>query len=222
VAANVALFTLEVAWGGSQSPPTLVRMGASLGRASMSREPWRVLSSAFLHFGAVHLLLNMWALVAFGRILERALGPRRYLVFYALCAAAGGLAFSLAHARTLAAGASGAIWGLMAGDIAMILRLRHELGPERVPVQISRVLQPLVVNLLYSLLPGISMAGHLGGGGAGAALILSGRFGPRRREGPGWSAAAAVAALVMAACIVLALAHGRPWERPGGLVLDAP
>jgi membrane associated rhomboid family serine protease len=222
VAANVAVFLLEIVWGGSQSARTLVSMGAALGRGAILREPWRILSSAFLHIGPVHILVNMWALVTFGRLLERALGPRRYLVFYGLCAAAGGLAYSLAHERTLAAGASGAIWGLMVGDIAMILRLRHELGPERVPVQTSRVLQPLVVNLLYSLLPGISMAGHLGGGIAGGALILTGWFGPRRREGPGWTVAAGVAGLVMAGCVVMALLHGRPWELQQVMLTNSP
>ena len=65
VAANVVVFALETAWGGSQSGPTLYRMGAILGRGALPSEPWRIVSSAFLHIGPVHLLLNMWALVAF-------------------------------------------------------------------------------------------------------------------------------------------------------------
>ena len=109
IAVNAALFGLEVLWGGSTNGETLWAMGAATGRGELFSEPWRVLSAAFLHIGPLHLLLNMWALVAFGRLLERVWGPRRYLVFYALCAASGGLTSALVHSRTLAAGASGAV-----------------------------------------------------------------------------------------------------------------
>jgi len=209
VAANVVVFALETAWGGSQSGPTLYRMGAILGRGALLSEPWRIVSSAFLHIGPVHLLLNMWALVAFGRLLERVWGPRRYLVFYALCAASGGLISALVHSRTLAAGASGAVWGLMTGEIAFLVRLRRQ-GDPRVQGSLARIAQPLIINFLYSLTPGIDMSAHLGGGVAG--WILSGLIKPWSPEGAGWRKAAWGAGLGMAGCVALAIAHGRPWE----------
>jgi membrane associated rhomboid family serine protease len=212
VAVNVLMFGLELAWGGCDSPATLLRMGAGLGRPGLLREPWRIVSAAFLHFSVAHLLLNMWALVAFGRMLEVILGARRFLVLYALSAVAGGLASSAFHAQVVSAGASGAVWGLMTGQIALVVRLRQQHGPDRVPVRMSSLLQPLVVNLLYSLTPGIDMAAHLGGGVAGAGLILSGLIGWSRPEPPAWRRAAWVASLGMAACITVALGSGRPWE----------
>jgi membrane associated rhomboid family serine protease len=223
VAVNVVVFALELAWGGSDSPLTLHRMGAGLGRAGLAHEPWRIISAAFLHFGVVHLALNMWALVVFGRMLEIILGARRFVVLYALCAAAGGLASSLVHAQILSAGASGAVWGLMTGQIALVVRLRREEGAERAPVQMSTLMQPLVVNLLFSLTPGIDMAAHLGGGVAGAGLILSGLVGWKRPEPAGWRWAAWGASLAMAACLAVALGHGRPWELrwPPSLVAQA-
>jgi membrane associated rhomboid family serine protease len=209
---NVAVFALELALGGSDSPATLERMGAGLGRAGMVHEPWRMVSSAFLHFDVLHLAFNMWALVAFGRMLEIVLGPRRFVVLYALSAAGGGLASALFHAQVLSAGASGAVWGLMTGQIAAIVRLKRQEGEQRVAVRTSALLQPLVVNLLYSLTPGIDMAGHLGGGMAGAAAIFSGLVGWARPESPRWRPAAWFASLSMAGCLAVAVAQGRPWE----------
>lgn len=211
VAVNAALFALETLWGGSESEPTLYRMGAHLGRAGLASEPWRLVSSAFLHIGPLHLLLNMWALVAFGRLVEEVLGPRRFLVLYAACAAAGGIASALAHPQTLAAGASGAVWGLMVGEIALVWRLRRTFGAEAVKVNTALMAQPLIFNLIYSFRPGIDMAAHLGGGLAGGALIASGLFGPRP-ESRAWRPLAGAAALVMAAGVGLALHRGRPWE----------
>lgn len=220
---NVVLFVLESLWGGSESTLTLYRMGANLGRDGLIHEPWRIVSSAFLHIGVLHLLFNMWALLAFGRMLEGALGSRRFIALYALCAAAGGLTSSLVHKQELAAGASGAVWGLMTAQIALVLRLRRELGAERVPVDTGRLAQPLVVNLLYSLQPGIDMAAHIGGGLAGAGLIFSGLISRRQPEPALWRPMAWVAALAMVGSVAMALGHGRPWELlwPPPLVANA-
>ena len=211
VAVNVAIFGLELLWGGSSSPWTLRRMGAGLGRAGLASEPWRVLSAAFLHINLVHLALNMWALVVFGRMLEVWLGARRFIVLYGLSALGGGVASSLVHAQILSAGASGAVWGLMTAQIALIVRLKREHGPEVVPVPTSKLMMPLVINLLVSLLPFIDLSAHLGGGVVGAGLMLSGlMWGPR--PAAAWRPAAWAASLAMAGCLALALAHGRPWE----------
>src|SRR6185503_10317274 len=110
-------FALQELWGGSESGELLYRMGANLGRLGLTQEPWRLLSSAFLHIGVVHLLANMWALYVFGRVLERVLGPARLLVLYGVAALGGGLLSALVHARSLAAGASGAVWGLMCAEV---------------------------------------------------------------------------------------------------------
>jgi rhomboid protease GluP len=212
VAVNVVVFALELAWGGSDSSLVLYRMGAGVGRTSLAHEPWRIVSAAFLHIGIFHLVLNMWALLVFGRMLEVFLGARRFLVLYTLSAAAGGLASSLFHTQILSAGASGAVWGLMTGQIALIVRLKRHAGSEVVPVRMSTLLQPLVINLLFSLTPGIDMAAHVGGGIAGAGLILSGMIGWERPESAIWRRASLGATLAMATCLTVALIHGRPWE----------
>jgi hypothetical protein len=100
----------------------------------------------------------------------------------------------------------------MTGQIALVVRLKHEQGAERLPVPMSTLLQPLAVNLLFSLIPGIDLAAHLGGGAAGAGIILCGLIGWRRPEAPGWRRAAWSASIAMAGCLALALVQGRPWE----------
>lgn len=214
IAANVALFALEVLSGGSESALTLRRMGAVLGRDALAREPWRVLSAAFLHIGPVHLAVNMWALWVFGRTLELVLGRARFLVLYLVSAAGGGLLSSLTSGDRLAAGASGAVWGLMTAEIALFVRSFGLLPPDALQRAGWTVFQPLLVNLAISFMPGIDLAGHLGGGLAGAAAWLSGALvppRPRRRE-PAWAAAALLAGSLLAASVTAALATGRPWE----------
>jgi rhomboid protease GluP len=211
VAVNVAVFALETLWGGSEWSPTLFRMGAITGRDALGTEPWRVISSAFLHIGPVHLLLNMWALYVFGHFLEALLGPARLLVLYAAAALGGGVASSLAHEASLAAGASGAVWGLMVAELVLLLRPRVIFDDLVFHVNKWSVLQPLALNLFISLQPGIDLMAHLGGGVTGGLVMLSGVLArdPRERV---WRPAAYAAGTLMAACIAMALARGRPWE----------
>lgn len=211
MAANLAVFALESLWGGSESSPTLYRMGANAGREALLAQPWRALSSAFLHIGFLHLLLNMWALVVFGRGLEHLLGAGRLLVLYGLSALGGGLFSSLGREQALSAGASGAVWGLMVAELVLLLRPRALFADLEFAVSKWTVLQPLVLNLVYSLQPGIDLLGHLGGGLTGALVMGSGLL-ARRPGSRSWAVAGAVGAVLMAASITLALAHGRPWE----------
>jgi len=211
VVVNVAVFALESYWGGSQWTPTLYRMGANAGRDLLPSEPWRVLSSAFLHIGPLHLLFNMWALWVFGWALERLLGSARLLVLYGLAALGGGLVSALGHGQHLSAGASGAVWGLMLAELVLVLRPRSLFEDLTFTVNKLTVMQPLIINLIYSLQPGIDMLGHLGGGATGALVMGSGLL-ARARDSAAWRVAATVACIAMALSIGLAFGSGRPWE----------
>ena len=79
--------------------------------------PWPVLTNIFMHGGIVHLGVNMWTLWLFGRVLEDAFGPLRFLGFYLACGVLASLAhllFNLGSAIP-ALGASGAIAGVLGG-----------------------------------------------------------------------------------------------------------
>lgn len=79
---------------------------------------WQFLTHMFMHGGFLHLLMNMYAFVAFGSVLERQWGAKKYLLFYlitGLGAAALHLAVMGNHPYVPMVGASGAIYGVLMG-----------------------------------------------------------------------------------------------------------
>ena len=136
-------------------------------------EWWRLLTTAFLHYGPIHLGMNMLALWWIGRPLEAALGPLRYLLLYLVSGLAGSAGALIANPSAVTVGASGAIFGILGAAIVLERQQTYVLGSAAVTL--------LVVNLAFTFaVPGISIGGHLGGlaGGALSILALS-RFGKR-------------------------------------------
>lgn len=117
---------------------------------------YRLLTSAFLHYGAMHLLLNMWALYVVGPQLEGLLGRVRFSALYLLSALGGSVAvYLLAPLNTATAGASGAIFGLFGATLVVGRRMRLDVG------WVGAV---IVVNLIFTFsIPQISWQGHIGG-----------------------------------------------------------
>ena len=148
-------------------------------------EYYRLFTSMFLHYGLLHLVLNMWVLWVLGRPLEAALGPVRFLALYLVAGLGGSVAvYLLASPYSLTAGASGAIFGLFAALIVVMRKMR---------CSIAGIVPVLVFNLVITFtVPGISIAGHLGGlvigaiVAAGAGLRAAGapHAGAGRRPGP--------------------------------------
>ena len=134
-------------------------------------EYYRLFTSMFLHYGVLHLLLNMWALWILGRTLEAVLGPVRFLVLYLVAGLGGGVAVYLFAPFGLTAGASGAIFGLFAALFIILKRLGRDT---------SSVVPILVLNIAISFVPGISLAGHLGGLITGAIVALALAYAPRK------------------------------------------
>lgn len=161
----------------------------------------RVLGSGFLHFGLLHLAVNMFALWVLGRDTEMVLGRSRYLAVY-LVSLLGGSASALAFESlgAFTAGASGAIFGIMGAQAVLLVRMRRSAGP---------VLAVIGLNVVISLtVPGISLWGHLGGLVAGAAATAALVYAPTGQRTPadiararqlGWAGVAAVAVLVVGA-----------------------
>ncbi len=180
IAANVVMFVITAisavtvgnpASENYQSPvftdlaqmPVLVQLG----------EWWRLLTAAFLHIGPVHLLVNMLGLLLFGSELERQLGRWRFLGLYFVSVLGGATAIQLfGFPGGFVAGASTAIYGLLGALGVLLLASRQD---------IRGLLTLLAINIVISLLPGVSLLGHLGGlvAGALAAGVL---VAARRRE----------------------------------------
>lgn len=139
---------------------------------------WRLITSGFLHAGALHLAMNMLALYQLGRLLEPALGRVNYLTLYGAALLAGSAGALVVAPDALTVGASGAIFGLL-GAVAAGM---HSRGAS---IWRSGIGTLIVVNLLITFaLPRISIGGHLGGlvGGAVAGYAF---LRPGRRSRPG-------------------------------------
>lgn len=132
-------------------------------------EPYRLVTTAFLHAGILHLGLNMVALYFLGMLLEPALGTARFLGIYAVSILCGSLGALLLDPNTLTVGASGGIFGLMA---AAFLIARHR-GLDDLASQIGFF---VLINIVFTFsISSISIGAHLGGlaGGALAAVIVT-------------------------------------------------
>jgi rhomboid protease GluP len=174
IALNVAAWVLNVVTGVdplSPSPQDLFAWGASHVLAN-AEQPWRLLSSTFLHVGLLHLAVNMQALWVAGPIADAMLGRWQFLMIYLCAGIFGGLAAMIgAQPTTVLVGASGAVFGTMGAIAAGIFRHGDRLR-EEVVASLKRLLWSFVaINLLIGfLLPGVSNAAHLGGLLSGFAL----------------------------------------------------
>jgi membrane associated rhomboid family serine protease len=173
IAVNVAMFVLTavLAGIGGQDPLQNYRTGLFQDLAQVpilvaGGDWWRPFTAAFLHYGVLHLGLNMLSLLIFGSELERLLGRGRYLVVYAVSIVGGAAAIQLlGDPFGQVAGASTAIYGLMGAFGVVLVHQKQDL---------RGLLTLLGINLVISFLPGVSLIGHLGGlvGGAAAAAVL--------------------------------------------------
>jgi membrane associated rhomboid family serine protease len=144
--------------------------GGLYGPAVADGEPYRIVTSAFLHAGILHLGLNMFALYILGQLLEPAIGTARFVGLYAVSVLAGSFGALLLDPLELTVGASGGVFGLMAGGFL----IARDRGFDQLASEIGFF---VLLNVLFTFtFSGISVGGHLGGlaGGALAALVIIG------------------------------------------------
>ena len=162
IAINIIIFILMYTFGkGSENSETLVNFGANYLPLTKSGEYYRLLSSAFLHIGIIHLLLNMYSLYIIGTQIEYFYGKAKYIFIYLFSAIMGSLfTLVLSSSNTLAAGASGAIFGLLGSLLYFGYHYRGYIGNSI----INQVIPVVVLNLIFGFMtPGIGNAAHIGG-----------------------------------------------------------
>jgi len=179
VALNVLVFVAMVIGHVSPWWPTseqLIRWGADSSQEVLLKQQWwRIVTSAFVHIGAVHLVMNMWALWILGTLTEAVLGTYLYLGVYFACAIAGSLASLYWNPFSISAGASGAIMGIL-GAMLSVLKFAHLPIPKDVLRSTTRsLLQGAVLTLAIGILPLVDNAAHVGGLACGlfTGFILS-------------------------------------------------
>jgi len=168
----VAAFLIELAGGGTSSLDgggKVIRDYGLFGPAVADGEQYRIVTSAFLHAGLLHLGLNMFVLYFLGTLLEPAVGTARFVAIYAASILGGSFVALLLDPDQLTVGASGGIFGLMA---AAFLIARHR-GLDQLASKLGFF---VIINLVFTFsISNISIGAHLGGlaGGALAGLLVT-------------------------------------------------
>lgn len=230
LAMMLVFFGLEVLFGGSTTTPTLLRLGALRPERVFDGELYRLLSVALLHAGGMHLALNGYVLFILGRFLEQIIGSWRFAALLVFSVIGGSLAslasLTLLSDAALSVGASGGLWGVLAGH-AVLAWWRKDLLPEGMVAGAQRAaVINLGINLFASFQTNVDWAAHFGGGLFGAALfaLVLQRGLPALKDQdmdddpgpvpmPGLGVRALTVGLVGALLVsgVLAVALGRPW-----------
>ncbi|HZR92369.1 MAG TPA: rhomboid family intramembrane serine protease [Gaiellaceae bacterium] len=133
-------------------------------------EWWRLITAAFLHYGPLHLGLNMLALWWLGSPVEAALGRARYLLLYLAAGLAGSTGALLISPNAVTVGASGAIFGILGALLVLEYQVTGSLAGQAMTL--------IVLNLAFSagFSSNISLGGHVGGlvaGIAGAVALVA-------------------------------------------------
>lgn len=166
---NTLVFVLNTA------SPRLQRLLTLWPPAVADGELYRLVTSAFVHYGLIHLLFNMWALYVVGPPLEKWLGRLRFGALYALSALGGSvLVYLLSALNSSTAGASAAVFGLFGATFVVAKRLH---------LDVRWVVALIAINLVFTLAaPGISWQGHVGGLVTGTLVALGYVYAPREHR----------------------------------------
>ncbi len=210
VGLNVLVFLIEVArpsvlyaWGMLGAPaysPYGIQSGVAGGQW------YRILTSAFTApgtslsgLGLMDILFNMWALIVVGPSLEQLLGRIRFIAVYLLSAIGGAVLYYYMQPHGLAAGASGAIFGLFGAWFVVARKLR---------IDVRGIITIIAINLAFSLFyrSTIAWQDHVGGLIVGMLTTAAFAYAPRRNR-TAVQVAAAVAILAVLVVLVIFRSH---------------
>lgn len=156
---NIVVHLVDTVAGYFGTYRPLANAGANAGLWVAQGEYYRLFTSIFLHANLQHLLMNALGIFILGNIVETLIGWRRFLLLYIVAGLVGSAASLYFHPIGASVGASGAVLGLL----GYILYVRWQ-RPYAIPPQMQQwAMSLLLLNLLFSFLPGIDRWAHLGG-----------------------------------------------------------
>ncbi len=163
---NIALFILMVISGVGVLQPdneSLLQWGANFRPLTLEGQGWRLLSNCFIHIGVLHLLMNMYALLYIGLLLEPHLGKIRFAAAYLLTGIVASLASLWWHDLSISAGASGAIFGMYGVFLALLTTNLIDKAARK--ALLTSIAVFVGYNILNGVKPnsGIDNAAHIGG-----------------------------------------------------------
>jgi rhomboid protease GluP len=167
---------------GGINQNVIINAGAQVNILVAQGQYWRIFTAMFLHFNLIHIGLNMLTLFLIGGVVEMVYGKWRYLVIYLASGITGGIVtYFVMPPATLAAGASGAIFGVFGALGVFYIMNRQALGRYGAGA-ITNWLFWLGLNIVFGFsVPGIGIWDHIGGLVAGMviAALLMPRLGRR-------------------------------------------
>ncbi|MDP3637781.1 MAG: rhomboid family intramembrane serine protease [Azonexus sp.] len=214
IGANLLIFLLTLNAGAglwhSQNGIQLA-WGANFGPATQDGQWWRLGSALFLHFGLIHLVMNLWALWDGGQLVERMFGHGRFILIYLGSGLSGNLLSLVVQGNeAVSGGASGAIFGIYGALLVFVWRERQQLDTQEFRWLFWGGLGFSLVSMTLGLIiPGIDNSAHFGGLMAGALLgMLLGR--PLTAVNPWHWRDRAFSSALLASCITLLATHIPP------------
>jgi membrane associated rhomboid family serine protease len=220
VAINILVFLVEIArpnvlyaWSMLGTPADIVGGGIQSGVAG--GQWYRLITSAFTSpgtslggLGFLDIAFNMWALIIVGPELERLLGRWRFLSVYLLSAIAGSVFYYFLQPYGLAAGASGAVFGLFGAWFVVSRRLRLDT---------RGIVLLIVINLVFSFLyrSTIAWQDHVGGLIVGAVITAAYAYAPRKNRIVFQVGATVAVAVVLAVAAAIKTSQLAPHLPPG-------
>jgi rhomboid protease GluP len=161
---NIIIFIIMAIDGANIINPSvekIIEWGANERALTLNGEAWRLLSSIFIHIGIIHLIMNLYALLYVGSLLEPFIGKTKFIIAYFVCGLLASTASIWWHTFSVSAGASGAIFGLFGVFIALLTTNFIEKS-FRKPLLIYMGIY-IGINLLNGLNSGVDAAAHIGG-----------------------------------------------------------
>lgn len=175
IAANLVMFAFELAQGaslGGPSPQEMIQLGGNFAPLTRNGQSWRLVTAMFLHYGALHVGMNMVCLYQVG-IVERMLGRAEFLALYFAAGLVGGLASLATHPHAVSAGASGAVFGMFGAFTAVMVVRREQMDPGAWRRTMRSLGTFFAVNLFFGLSQhGVDLTAH----GVGLAVGFVGGF----------------------------------------------
>ena len=164
IAINVSVYGLMLISGTHFTAEQMVPWGGNFAPLTESGQWWRLVTACFLHFGFLHIAVNMYVLFQVGLLTEFLFGKTRYLLIYLAAGIAGNIAGLYLHPYGVEAGASGAIFGVYGALLAHLLTVRGAVPRQHaIKIGIAAAFF-LAYNLIVGLAtPNTDVVAHVAG-----------------------------------------------------------
>jgi membrane associated rhomboid family serine protease len=166
-----AVFLLELATNAVGNDAGLLALGALPDSGQIHHEYWRLFTAGFLHYDLTHVVLNTLLLLLVAPVVERRAGTAWLLLIFLSGSVASCIGMLVKHllwpSQGVSLGASGGLFALLGTGLVLVFRLPSQSRLVRI-----RLMVPLFLGLTYSVLPRVTMIGHIVGLVVGTTMAL--------------------------------------------------